>query len=402
MSDSPGGNGGPDEDAESHGSEGAAADGGGTADRSGTAVDGSGGAGTAVDAAGPPADEEALREAEEGTGLDLLERRTVVKIVAGFAVAAALLALAAVGVGVGELRRSLADAGVGWIAVGCLSTTLCLAAWGRAWQIVLRVAGVEESYRRLVVTYFAATFANYVTPLGQAGGEPFIAYVLSRDTDADYQEALASVVTADLLNMLPFFTFSGIGFAALLWTASLPASLRPLAGGLFALAVGVPVLAAVVWRFRRRLGGLVLRVAGPVVGRVPRVTVASLRGRMVDLNEAFERIARDRRALVRALAYAYVGWLFFALPLYFAALALELVVPLALVLFVVPASTLAGLVPSPGGLAGVEFALAGLLIGLVGLARADAYAVALVYRIASYWFALLLGGGAALYVIRRI
>jgi len=65
-------------------------------------------------------------------------------------------------------------------------------------------------------------------------------------------------------------------------------------------------------------------------------------------------------------------------------------------------STLAGLVPSPGGLAGVEFALAGLLIGLVGLARADAYAVALVYRIASYWFALLLGGGAALYVIRRI
>lgn len=53
-------------------------------------------------------------------------------------------------------------------------------------------------------TYLAATFANYTTPFGQAGGEPFIAYVLSADTEASYEESLASVSTADLMHLLPF------------------------------------------------------------------------------------------------------------------------------------------------------------------------------------------------------
>jgi len=41
------------------------------------------------------------------------------------------------------------------------------------------------------------------------------------------------------------------------------------------------------------------------------------------------------------------------------------------------------------------------LIGLVGLTQAQAYAVSLVYRVASYWFAIGVGGLAALYVIGR-
>jgi uncharacterized membrane protein YbhN (UPF0104 family) len=49
----------------------------------------------------------------------------------------------------------------------------------------------------------------------------------------------------------------------------------------------------------------------------------------------------------------------------------------------------------------VELALTGLLIALVGLSEADAYAVSLVYRVASYWFAILVGGLAAIYVVGR-
>jgi len=339
---------------------------------------------------------------DEGAGaLDLLDRKTVAQIALGFVVAVVVLGLFAVGIGVGEIRAALAGAQLEWLALGCLSTLLCLTAWGKAWQIVLRVAGVEESFRRLVVTYYAATFANYVTPLGQAGGEPFIAYVLSRDTDASYEGALASVVTADLLNMLPFVTFSGVGFAALIYQSSLPETLEPLAAGLVGLAVGVPVLAAVGWRYRFSLGRLVLRLAAPVARRTKRLRLDGLRERLRELNDAFQRIAKDRRALVSALFFAYLGWLFFALPLYFAGLTIGRDLDLLLVLFIVPASTLAGLVPSPGGLGGVEAAMLALLVGLLGVTTATGYAVALIYRLASYWFALGLGGVAALYVIAR-
>jgi uncharacterized protein (TIRG00374 family) len=332
---------------------------------------------------------------------EFVDREAAVKTAFGFVVAAVLLALVAAEVGTGEIARVLSRADPGWLAVGCLSTLLCLALWGKAWQVVLRVAGVEASYSKLVVTYFAATFANYVTPLGQAGGEPFIAYVLSRDTEASYEESLASVVTADLLNLLPFFSFSAVGMAVLLWQASLPEAVEPLARGLLGMAVGVPLVVALGWRYRWSIRSGVLRVVEPVARRTTRVTTEGIAERIDDLYASFDRIARDRVALVEAVAFAYLGWVFFALPLYVAGLTLAIPVDLLLVLFVVPASTLAGLTPSPGGLGGVEVALVALLVALTSISPASAFALALVYRVMSYWFAILVGGAAAVVVVAR-
>jgi len=333
----------------------------------------------------------------------LFTRETLVKTVGGFAVAAAVLYLLGLAAGWGAILEALAGARLRWLAVACLSTFLGLAAWGKAWQVVLGVAGVEESYRRLVVTYFAATFANYVTPLGQAGGEPFIAYVLSRDTEASYQDSLASVVTADLLNLLPFFNFAAVGLAWLLLQASLPSNAETLAQGLVLMAVGVPGVVYVGWRRRDGVEGAVIRLVAPVARRTGRVSVAGVRRRIDEFYAALERIAAEPRALVYALAFAYVGWVLFALPLYFGALTLGYgdSVGVLLILFIVPASTLAGLVPTPGGSGAVEGALGVLLVALAGLTEAQAGALAIVYRVASYYFAIAVGGAAALWVLKR-
>ena len=332
---------------------------------------------------------------------DFADRETVLKTVVGFVVAVVLLYLVAAGLGTEHVARAFADAELRWIAVGCLSTLLCLGLWGRAWQVVLRQVGIRVPYRRLVVTYFAATFANYVTPLGQAGGEPFIAYVLSRDTDAPYEESLASVVTADLLNLLPFFTFAAAGLSFLLLGAELPTGVQPLAFGLLGMAVGVPAIAAGGWWFRERVKRGIVGLVAPVARRTDRVSVEGVRRRVEDLYAAFGRIATNPRALAEATLFAYAGWVFFALPLFFAGQALGAPVDPLLVLFIVPASTLAGLVPSPGGLGGVEVALVALLVALTPVGAATAFALALVYRIASYWFALVFGGAAALLVVGR-
>ena len=332
---------------------------------------------------------------------DLFDRRTLGKAVAGFAVALVLLGLLAAGIGIEEIAAELADADPRWLALGCLSTAVGLLSWARAWQVVLRVVGVSVSFRKLVVTYYAATFANYVTPLGQAGGEPFIAYVLSRDTEASYEDSLASVVTADLLNLLPFFTFAAVGTAVLAVRTTLPQEIQGVAVALAVFAVGVPAVAGAGWRFRMPLGRLLVRVASPVARRTRFLSVESIRERLRELNEAFERIAADPRALAHALVFSYVGWLFFALPLYFAVLAVGGTISLWLVFFIVPASTLAGLTPSPGGLGGVEAALVGLLVVLAGFTTASGYATATIYRLASYWFALGVGGLAAITVVAR-
>lgn len=330
------------------------------------------------------------------------DRTTVAKTAVGFAVALAFLGLLATWLGTRRVTVVLSNIDPLWLGVGCLSTLLCLAAWGKGWQVVLREVGVEASYRRLLVTYFAATFANYVTPLGQAGGEPFIAYVLARDTEASYEDSLASVVTADLLNLLPFFSFSAVGLGILLWRTELPELVRPLAQGLLALAVGVPALVVLGWRFRQRLRRAVLIAVTPVARHTRYISLTGVRERIDDLYTAFGRIARNPWRLLEAVAFAYIGWVFFALPLFFAGRALGYPLGILLVLFAVPASTLAGLIPSPGGLGGVEAALTLLLVTLVpAVGPGTAFAIAIVYRVASYWFALGIGGVAVLYILGR-
>ena len=338
----------------------------------------------------------------EALSAGLGERIGKGKLLLGFLIAGVLIYLLGAVAGWGRVIDALEGAEYRWVWVACVSTVVGLAFWGKAWQVVLAMLDIEVRLRRIVVTYFAATFANYVTPLGQAGGEPFIAYVLSQDTEASYEDSLASVVTADLLNLLPFFNFAAVGMAYLLLNATLPENAETLAQGLVVLAFGVPALAYVGWRHREGVESFVLRLVAPIARRTDRLSVDGVRNRIDRFYHALERIADEPRSLLFALVFSYTGWVFFALPLYFSGLALDLPIGLTLVLFIVPASTLAGLTPLPGGLAGVETAIAVLIAGLVPpISWSSALAAAIVYRFASYWIVLLVGGVASLWVIGR-
>jgi uncharacterized protein (TIRG00374 family) len=337
------------------------------------------------------------------TSGEVFDRRTTLKVVAGFVVAGLLLYFFGRVIGWSKILRTFRNARPVWFGLACLSTVISLVVWAKSWDVILCTVGVDVPFRKIVTTYFAATFADYATPFGKAGGGPFIAYVLAADTDANYQDSLASVVTADLLNLLPFFSFAGLGTLALLIQGAVPKQAEMLVAALGGMAVLLPLVIYGSYRHQDFVERLVMKVASPVAARVERVDAESLRDRIHEFYELVERIAASRRQLAKTLVYAYVGWLFFAAPLYFAGLTLGVSDQLGpvLVLFVVPASSLAGIVPTPGGVGGVEFALVGLLVALTALQTDVAASAALIYRVASYWFALALGGLSAFFVIHR-
>lgn len=336
-----------------------------------------------------------------GLGAGVIDRRIALKTLLGFGVAVLLVYLLGAVIGWGRAIERLRVADLDWVLVACGSTVLCLFAWTKTWQVVLRQIGVSVPYRRLVVTFFAATFANYVTPMGQAGGEPFIAYVLSRDTEATFEQALASVVTADLIRMLPFFTVGGAGLGYLLATAGIDDRIQPLAITLVVLAVALPLLVVVGWRFRGRVRSGVVRGLTPVARRTNRISVESAGDRIDRLYDSIGLIAGSPRSILVAVGFAYVGWIFFALPLYFSGLSLGTVVSIPLVCFVVPVTVIAGSAPLPGGIGAIEGTLVVLLPVLAGLTATDALAVTTIYRLTSYWFVIAVGGIATLWVIRR-
>jgi uncharacterized membrane protein YbhN (UPF0104 family) len=63
-------------------------------------------------------------------------------------------------------------------------------------------------------------------------------------------------------------------------------------------------------------------------------------------------------------------------------------------LFIVPVGGLATVVPLPGGIGGVEFAVAGMVIALTTIDPAVVGAMVLLYRVCVYWFLVLVGGAS--------
>ncbi|NHN59166.1 MULTISPECIES: lysylphosphatidylglycerol synthase transmembrane domain-containing protein [Halorussus] len=337
------------------------------------------------------------------TSGEVFDRRTTLKVVAGFAVAVVLMYFFGRVIGWGEIARTFRGANLWWLGLACLSTVVSLVVWAKSWDVILGSVDVEVPFRKIVVTYLAATFADYATPFGKAGGGPFIAYVLAADTEANYQDSLASVVTADLLNLLPFFTFAGLGTVVLLIQGAVPRQAEILVAGLGGMAIVLPVVIYGSYRYRDVVERFLMKIIGPIAKRVDRIDADNIGERVDEFYDLIDRIADNRRQLAYTLVYAYVGWLFFAAPLWFAGQTLGVgghVGPM-LVLFIVPASSIAGVVPTPGGVGGVEFALVGLLVALTALQTDVAASVALVYRVASYWFGLAIGGLAAFFVIHR-
>jgi uncharacterized protein (TIRG00374 family) len=337
-----------------------------------------------------------VTEDEDGVG-----RRKPVKILVGFGIALVLIYLLGVAVGWEGTIDRLSGAHLGWVAAACLSTLVCLCVWALMWHRILAAMDVSVGYGHLVVTFFAASFTNYVTPMGQAGGEPVIAYILSRDTEAGYEQSLASVVTADVLRLLPFFNAAGVGLAYVIIGSRLPGRLESLVFVLATLALTLPVVVVAGWRYRRAVRGYALRLAEPVSARTDRFSVDGLDERIDRLYASVGQVAGSPRTLLVSVALAYLGWVLFAVPLYFSALALNVPVPIVLVAFLVPATVVVSFTPLPGGLGAIEGTLVALLTALVAVSSADAFAVTALYRLASYWLVVLIGGIAALRVVAR-
>jgi hypothetical protein len=321
------------------------------------------------------------------------------KIGIGFVVALVILYLFGRVIGWGEISRTFADADVKWLLLALASTAVGLVAWAKAWDVILSLFDIDIPLPHLVVTYYAATFADYVTPLGKAGGGPLIAYILSTDDRINYQESLASVTSADLLNLLPYFGFALIGAAGLLVRGGLTRQANLLGAGLAVVAMSVTAGGYVTWRHQSSVTTAIVSLLSPVASRLSFLEIDSIRSSIQGFFTEINRISNHPRVLGRTLVFSVVGWIFFAAPLYFAGQTVGVAIDPFVVMFIVPASTVAGFVPTPGGVGGVEVALVGLLVAIASIPAGTAAAVALVYRFASYWFILAVGGIAAFYEI---
>ena len=330
-------------------------------------------------------------------------RATLRATVVGFAAAAAVFAVLFTLVGVDDLVATLRAAETGAVALVVVATLAWLLAWAVSLYTVLGMLGVDLSYPSSFLLFSGATFANNVTPFGQAGGEPITAFLISRVTDAEYERGLAAIASVDTLNFVPSITIALLGAGYFATEVALGANRSVLAavGGVVGLAVVVPSLVYLGWRRRygleaRLVDGLtpVIRVLARRLPRVPVPTPEGIEDRIDGFFRAIERVAANPRRLAVALAASTVGWLCQTLALRVAFEAIGVSVPLSVVFVVVPIGAIAGVTPLPGGAGGIETVLVLLLLAapLPQVTEPVAVAAVVIFRGAVYWIPVLVGG----------
>jgi hypothetical protein len=309
-------------------------------------------------------------------------------------------------VGVGDVLAALASADPRWVAAMLGAATCWFVTWALSLRTVLGILGSPIRVRSGLLVYAAAVFANNVTPFGQAGGEPFSAYLLSRATGRAYETDLAAVASTDALHFVPSLTLGLVGVGYYAATVAVGRRLTMALAAVVGLAVALPVLAYLAWTRRETLERLAGRVVAPVadaIGRtVPQIDppgAEAVETRIEGFVVAIERVAGDRRSLATAVGFSALGWLALAVSLWCALTALGYPVPVAAVLVAVPVGDLGAAVPLPGGLGGVEVVQVALLVAATPATPAVAGAAVLLHRGATYWLPMIVGGGAAGFVV---
>jgi uncharacterized protein (TIRG00374 family) len=320
----------------------------------------------------------------------------------GFAGALFALAVLSWLVGVEDILAalSLADPPVVLVVVG---VAVCwLTAWGLSLRTVLGVLGAPITAPVAVLVFAGATFANNVTPFGQAGGEPVSALLVSRAADSEYETGLAAIASVDALNFVPSIALALVGLGYFATTITFGENLELVSVVVVGFALALVFAVYFGWTNRYRVERAAVDTLTPLARRVgatvPRLSPPSreaLAGRIEGFFTAVERVGTNPRGLVLALGFSAAGWVGLATSLWLSLFALGHTVPAAVVLVAIPAGAMAGVTPLPGGLGGVELVLGALVTATSGVPLATVTAAVLIHRGATYVLPTLVGGGTA-------
>lgn len=285
------------------------------------------------------------------------------------------------------------------VAVGVLACLGGIVLLSFGWTLVVR-NWVEMSLFDGTTTFYAANFWNAITPFGQAGGQPFIAYVISARHDVSGERALVSVLATDVINSICFALSSFIG---LVWAwfvlGAYPYDtllISIVAGGLIGILLIGPIL--IVWAYR--FVYLSAKITGRYLDRLCQKLGVNIKHVS---EERFAHFVEDMYELVDYLykepAHTFFAGIILLLSRFVVALGVCTILIgfgsegfYPLVLGLLPMACAGNALPLPGGAGGVEAVLVFLFVTILGTNPAISAATILLYRLVTYGGYLVIGG----------
>ncbi len=278
------------------------------------------------------------------------------------------------------------------------------------WKTILNFLNVKIPFWKIIELFYMSLFANYVTPFGQAGGEPFMAYIVSKESKISYGRGLAVIMSSDVLSAMIPILFGAIGLVYFMifgnMTAVLFKTIIALALIGILIVVGIIILQThkeVVERLALTFTKIIQVILKGIrwnQKKIKRYFSNEIMLRRIDLfYETFHSVIDKKRW--ELLYYTSVATLAQVLALYYSVLALGAKPEFLTFLAVLPLASLSSYLPFPGGLGSMEISITVLLISLCDLPLGVASGAALLYRFITYWIPLGVGGILSIHMVRK-
>ncbi|MFB6208835.1 MAG: YbhN family protein [Candidatus Nanohaloarchaea archaeon] len=265
--------------------------------------------------------------------------------------------------------------------------------WSMNWHNFFEITGIKAGFARTFQIFTASRFLNLVTPLGQFGGQPIMSYLVWKESNASYEEALATLSSADLIVIMPITIYTGIGYLYLKANGVVPAEVQQASTLALSLATFGVFMGYMGWRRPAILKDILFFIARQVrffTGKDSNL-VEKIDRFLTNLEDSYRHIGKHPRGIYTSFAFVHASYLCKIIAFFIITVSLGMNMSFFEALILIPLVSIANFSPTPGGTGAVEAALSGLTVVVVGASLSTALLATLIYRIATYWLGVVLG-----------
>jgi len=310
-----------------------------------------------------------------------------------FGVATAIFAALIHTADVNKIIEALRSADPGYLALSALSGFGILLTWTLNWYNFFQVSEIKCSFFRTFQLFSAGQFLNSITPLGQFGGQPFMAYLISKHSNTSYEKSLATVMSADLIAIIPLSTFVITGYSYIALNGTVAGKLTEMAIIASSLLLFGITMGYIGWFRPGSLENTLLKASEKITSTIGHGSkfVEKLEQRLENVEQTFQTVGKNPKEIIKSLAITHTAFLLKMSAFYTVLLSLGLEMNLFQIMLLIPLASVANFSPTPGGAGTFEAAMAGLIILFINVNLATALTAAILYRISSYWLGIIVG-----------
>lgn len=271
------------------------------------------------------------------------------------------------------------------------------------WYYLLKQKSKQVTLASVFGINMAGSFVESVTPSVKVGGEALKVYLIQKETALNYPELTAITLMSKFFSMLPFLLISFITLCIAFFTIELPLFVYVAFVGL----VLFVLLFLVVFNFQNLgLGTFLTNLVGDRGKN--HLIITKIHGKVIKIHNFLTETSIKSKTVIEdpgkrflLFSVAFIVWAFYPVKVYLVASMLGYQLNPVIVIIATYTAYMVGMIPLlPGGLATFEGSLA-LVLAYEGLAAHEAFSIALMTRVITFWIPLLISAIAAIYYINK-